>query len=68
MHCNQVRMILEESGIKVVLRNEFACTTSGASIFGTLAFAWPEVWVNDESAEQALECLNDTNLSFIQEK
>ena len=66
MHCSLVRTILEESGIDVMLKNEFACSTAGASLFGTLAFAWPEVWVNDESAEQAIEYLNDANLSFMQ--
>lgn len=68
MHCTLVRTILEESGINVMLKNEFTCSTSGASIFGALVFAWPEVWVNDESAEQAIECLSDANLSFMQQK
>ena len=63
-----MRIIFEESGIKVMLKNEFACTTSGASIFGTLVFAWPEVWVSDEDAEKAIECLRDAELSFVQQK
>jgi len=57
---------LEQSGIDAMLKNELSCSTAGASIVGTLGFAWPEVWVNDEDAEIAAECLKDSGLSFLE--
>ncbi len=60
-----VRGVLELSGIDAMLKNELACSTAGGSIVGTLAFAWQEVWVNDEDAEAAVECLRDSRLSFL---
>jgi hypothetical protein len=64
-HCDLVRGVLEESGFPVMLKNEFVSNTAGASIAGSLGFAWPEVWVHDEDAESAVECLRDAELSFL---
>ena len=64
-HCDMVLGILEQSGIDAMLKNELACSTAGASIVGSLAFAWPEVWVNDEDEQTAVECIGDSGLSFL---
>ncbi len=64
-HCDMVRGLLEQSGIDAMLKNELACSTAAASIVGTLAFAWPEVWVNDEDEQTAAECINDSGFSFL---
>jgi hypothetical protein len=64
-HCDMVRGVLVESGIRAMLKNELVCSTAGGSIVGSLGFAWPEVWVNDEDAKAAEECLKDSGLSFL---
>lgn len=66
-YCDIVRGILEDSGIDVMLKNEYACNTAGASIVGMLDFAWPEVWVIDEDAQAAVECIKNAGLSFLNE-
>jgi len=66
MHCDMVLCTLEQSGIAAMLKNELSCNTAGASIVGALGFAWPEVWVNDEDAEIAVDCLKASNLSFLE--
>ena len=64
-HCDMIRSFLEANGISSVLQNEHACYTAGASIVGGLAFAWPEVWVNDEDVQMAEDALKASGLSFV---
>jgi len=64
-HCDMVRGVLAQSGITAMLENEIACNTAGAGVAGALGFAWPEVWVNDEDEQKAVECLEDSGLSFL---
>ncbi len=60
--CDMVRCVLESLGIPVILKNEFASQTAGASIVGSLVYAWPEVWVHDEDVEAALSQLQQADL------
>lgn len=64
-HCDMIRSFLEANGISSVMKNELSCYTAGASIVGGLAFAWPEVWVNDEDMQTAEETLKDSGFSFL---
>ena len=63
--CDLVRGLLEANGIEAVLKNEHACNTAAASIVGGLAFAWPEVWVNDEDEQESVGILKDSGLGFL---
>jgi len=49
--------MLADSGIPSMLKNELVWWTPGARIVGPLAFAWPEVWVNESDWETASEVL-----------
>lgn len=64
-HCDMICSFLEANGIPSVLNNEHACYTAGASIVGGLAFAWPEVLVNDEDMQTAEKTLKDSGFSFL---
>lgn len=64
--CDMVRATLDGSGIPAILKNEYGCSTAGASIFGNLPFSWPEVWVNDDDFTTAEECLKNSGLDFFQ--
>ena len=60
-----IRSFLEANGISSVMKNEQSCCTAGASIIGGLAFAWPEVRVNDEDMQTAEKTLKDSGFSFL---
>ena len=60
MECDQLRMELSSSNIDAVMKNEFGQSLGLGGMFGgAAAFAWPEIWVQDEDYEKAVGLLNN---------
>ena len=62
--CDLIISVLEAAGIEATIRNELGSAAAGYSLpmpdNPSLPWAWPEVWVNDEDYERALEVIANT--------
>ena len=62
--CDLIKSVLEAAGIEATIRNELGSAAAGCGWpvpdNPSLPWAWPEVWVNDEDYEQALEVIANT--------
>ena len=65
-------MMLESSGIRCTIRNEYTAMTVGFGFNGPLGFATPELWVIDddriEDAQQILSEMKTVENSKTEEK
>jgi len=61
--CDILKSILEAQGIKVMIKNERGSASAGVGYpipgMPSAAFAWPEVWVNDEGFQKAQSILSE---------
>ena len=60
--CDMLKGILESQGIHCMIKNEPTSTVGlGDPVpwMPSLAFSWPELWVNDEDASRAAEIVKD---------
>lgn len=53
--CDWIKALLEGQGIPTVLKNEHGHIAAMAVVGGAATFCWPEVWVEDEDFERAVE-------------
>ena len=64
--CDLIKSVLEAAGIEATIRNELGSAAAGFSLpvadNPSLPWAWPEVWVNDEDYERALEVIANTTM------
>lgn len=70
--CDLAKSRLEAAAIQAELKNERGSTTigEGLPVFSepSLAFAWPEVWVNDEDEQAALAIIADVGSAISPEE
>ena len=61
--CDLIKCTLEGRGIHVELLNELSAQYTGIGYplptGQALAFAWPEIWVEDEDYDRALELITE---------
>jgi hypothetical protein len=59
--CDLILSVLEAAGIEATIRNPLGSAAAGCGFpvpnNPSLAWAWPEVWVNDEDYGWALEVI-----------
>ena len=59
--CDLIKTRLESDGVRCMLKNEHGSMSAGIGYpianSPSLAFAWPEVWVNDGDEEEALKII-----------
>ena len=59
--CDLIKSVLDSAGITATIRNELGSAAAGCGLpvldNPSLPWAWPEVWVNDEDYERALEII-----------
>ena len=66
--CDFLKAMLESEGIPCVVRNEYGTNLLGYGYpvpgGSALIWAWPEVWIPEESLERAEPILNDFRDSY----
>ncbi len=59
--CDMLRALLDSAGVPAMIKNEHGSAIAGigypVAASPSVAFAWPEVWVNEEDFEKAAELL-----------
>jgi hypothetical protein len=68
--CDMLHSLLDSEGIPCVLKNEGGSAMTGTSLpipgASEMAWAWPEVWVNDEDFDVASEIAAEFQRSLSQ--
>ena len=62
--CDMVKGLLDSNGIRSMIKNEHGSTPAGDPVpfMPSLAYAWPEVWVNDGDFARASDLIKDMTL------
>lgn len=61
--CDILKGIFEQQGLSVMIKNQQGSASSGVGYpvpgMPSAAFAWPEIWVNDEDFQRAHSILSE---------